>query len=156
VTRPAMSPAVDTQGELDFLQHLLLGALVVAVFVAGVTASVVRGSGPTLVTAAARALFASSSAANNHLALGQTAAAGQRTLRTKVPSSWRHPKAELAVVVRCDSGMLAITIGRLSLSTPCSGHADEVLQLPSTAAGSTIVATVNEAQRTSWGLAIYR
>ena len=146
----------DAQRELAFLQHVLLGALVLAVLVAGVTASIVRSSGPSLVSASARTLFASSLSANNHLALGAAATPETRTLHATLPSSWVKPKAELAVVTRCDSGMLAIAIGHLSLRTPCSGHADEVLQLPSSAAGSTIVATVSETQQSTWGLAIYR
>jgi hypothetical protein len=150
------SAAGDAQRELDFLQHLLLGALVLAVIVAGVTASIVRSSGPALVSASARAFFASSLSADSHLALGRVAAPAARTLQAKLPSSWAKPRAELAVVARCDAGMLAIVIGHLSLRTPCSGHADEVLQLPSSAAGSTIVATVSETQPSTWGLAVYR
>lgn len=150
------SAAGDAQRELDFLQHLLLGALVLAVLVAGVMASIVRSSGPSLVSASARSLFASSLSANSHLALGVASTPATRTLHAKLPPSWAKPKAELAVVTRCDAGTLAIVIGRLSLSTPCSGHAEEVLQLPSSAAGSTIVVTVSETQRSTWGLAIYR
>ena len=146
----------DAQGELDFLQHLLLGALVVAVLVAGVTASLVRGSGSSLVSASARKMFAGSNAANHHLALGVTVLPTARSLRVKIPSSWSRPKAEFALVVRCDAGTASVAIGRLSVSTPCSGHADNVIQLPSAGAGSTVVATVDQAQHASWGLAVYR
>lgn len=146
----------EAQGELDFLQSLLLGSLVVAVIVAGVVAVLVRSSGPLLVSAAARTMFESSSAANSHLALGVTSSSIVESVRVKLPASWSKPQGELALLVRCDTGTVTIAIGHLSVSSPCSGHADEAVQLPSAAAGSTVVATLDSAQRSSWGLAVYR
>lgn len=146
----------EAQGELDFLQGLLLGSLVVAVFVAAVVAVFVRSSGPQLITAAARTMFVSSSAANRHLALGVTSSSAVESLRVKLPSSWSKPKADLALLVRCDTGTVTVAIGHLSVSAPCSGHADEAVQLPSAAAGSTVLATVDSRQHSSWGLAVYR
>jgi len=78
------------------------------------------------------------------------AAAAARTARGTVKT-----RGTVYVVARCQAGTVRVVLGGLSSSQPCTGAPVGLVALNLTQPAQ-LVATVTAAQRTRWGVAIYR
>jgi len=80
---------------------------------------------------------------------------GSSTVRRVTGGIDLAPGTAAHVVVRCDHGTIRVAMGAATTSQKCSGRPDGVIALR-VDHRVPLVATVNAAQRSRWGVAVYR